>query len=480
LSGSPFGATFGFGVAITVPAKKKLGEILVSRNILTAAQLEKVQHGQAMHLMPLGSTALEMQLASERDVTMALAEQFGVPGAHLSASTISTEVLGAVPSQVASGHFVLPLAFKGNALLMALANPSEKVLVDEIAFASGRAILPYVAPRVVLERVIRAAYDARANATEFWIGQASEHKTEAHVEVIEPPLKTKTPIPAPALDKITVPAKLEDVVAGAKPEVAPRTSDKPLVLAVDDEVEILDIIDKALSHKGMDVVRATRGREALERLQAHVPDIVLLDAMLPEIHGFEICHKIKQSQQFKHVPVIIISAIYTGWNFITDIKRNYGADDYMAKPFRVMELVRKVEETLAKSQVRPRSPEVAQAHKAAELLLKEAADALKANRVEAAVDAAERSTRADPFDPRTHFILGMALHKAGRIYEAISVYERVVELNPGQFPALKNLAVLYERQGFKAKAVEMWMRALEQSPSEPVRQTIKAHLIDLL
>jgi len=467
-------------MAITVPEKKKIGEILVARDILTRQQLDKAIQGQASSLLPLASTVLELHLASERDVTMALAEQFGVPGAHLSSCTISTEVLGAIPSQVASAHFVLPLAFKGNALLLALANPTEKALVDEIAFASGRAILPYVAPRVILERTIRAAYEARQSASPFWIGPSSENKNEGHVEVIEPPVKTKTPIPKPALDKITDPPKLEEVGESQRPAVAPRTGDKPLVLAVDDEIEILDIIDKALSHKGMDVVRATRGREALEKLQAHVPDIVLLDAMLPEIHGFEICHKIKQSQQFKHVPVIIISAIYTGWNFITDIKRIYGADDYMAKPFRVMELVRKVEETLAKAEVRPRSPEVAQAHKQAELLMKEAADALKAGRIDAAVDAAERSSRADPFDPRTHFILGMSLHKAGRIYEAISVYERVVELNPSQFAALKNLAVLYERQGFKAKAVETWMRALEQSPSDPVRQTIKAHLIDLL
>ena len=466
-------------MAISVPEKKKIGEILTSRNILTGAQLERAIEGQATSMLPLASTALEMKLASERDLTMALAEQFGVPGAHLSACTISTEVLGAIPAQVASAHFVLPLAFKGNALLLALANPTEKVLMDEIAFASGRAILPYVAPRVVLERAIRAAYEAR-QTSKHWVGESSHHPEEAHVEVIEPPVKTKTPIPKPALDRITEPPKLEEVGDAPRPKAAPRTSGKPLVLAVDDEIEILDIIDKALSHKGMEVVRATRGREALEKLQAHVPDIVLLDAMLPEIHGFEICHKIKQSQQFKHVPVIIISAIYTGWNFITDIKRIYGADDYMAKPFSVMELVRKVEETLAKAEVRPRSPEVAQAHKQAELLMKEAADALKAGRVDAAVEAAERSSRADPFDPRTHFILGMALHKAGRIYEAISVYERVVELNPSQFAALKNLAVLYERQGFKAKAVETWMRALEQSPSEPVRQTIKAHLIDLL
>jgi DNA-binding response OmpR family regulator len=468
-------------MAISVPEKKRIGEILTARNVITPAQLKSAVEGQALSMLPLGSTVLELKLASEKDVTMALAEQFGVPGVLLSGSTISTEVLGAIPAQVASAHFVLPLAFKGNALLLVLANPTEKALLDEIAFASGRAILPYVAPRVVLERTIRAAYEARQNEAAFWVGPSSHHASDGHVEVVEPPLKSKTPIPQPALDRITESPKIEDVVADApRREVVAKKSDKPLVLAVDDEVEILDIIDKALSHKGMDVVRATRGREALEKLQAHVPDIVLLDAMLPEIHGFEICHKIKQSQQFKHVPVIIISAIYTGWNFITDVKRIYGANDYMAKPFRVMELVRKVEETLAKAEVRPRSPEVAQAHKHAELLMKEAADALKAGRVDAAVDAAERSSKADPFDPRTHFILGMALHKAGRIYEAISVYERVVELNPSQFAALKNLAVLYERQGFKAKAVETWMRALEQSPSDPVRQTIKAHLIDLL
>ena len=178
--------------------------------------------------------------------------------------------------------------------------------------------------------------------------------------------------------------------------------------------------------------------------------------------------------------MIIISAIYTGWNFIADVKRIYGADDYMAKPFRVMELVRKVEETLAKVEVRPPSPEVAEAHKQADVFLNEATQALKGQDVKAAVLAAEQAVKADPFDPRTHFIFGVSLHKAGRIYEAISVYERVVELAPGQFAALKNLAVLYERQGFKAKAVETWMRALDQSPTDEVRQTIKAHLIELL
>lgn len=465
-------------MAIRVPDKKKLGEILISRRILAPEQLDKALNGQGSTLLPLASTALTMRLASERDLAASLAEQHGVPGVVLSACTIPTEVLGVMPAEVASAHYLLPMAFRGSALLLALANPREGALVDEIAFASGRAILPYVAPRVMIERMARAAYEAKRNGAELWVGPQSAHSEEGHVEIIEPPQPPKAPMP----DSMAELGAGGNIELDDKPQArAPeRQGDKPLVLAVDDEVEILDIVDKALSHKGMQVVRATRGREALEKLQVNLPDIVLLDAMLPEIHGFEICHKIKQSQRFKHIPVIIISAIYTGWNFITDVKRIYGADDYMAKPFRIMELVRKVEETLAKTEVRPPSAEFAQAHKQADLLLKDAADALKGEDVERAVDAAERAVNADPFDPRTHFILGMALHKAGRIYEAISVYERVIELAPGQFAALKNLAVLYERQGFKAKAVEMWMRALEQSPSEPVRQTIKAHLIDLL
>ena len=77
-------------------------------------------------------------------------------------------------------------------------------------------------------------------------------------------------------------------------------------------------------------------------------------------------------------------------------------------------------------------------------------------------------------------MLATALSKAGKLYEAISEFERVVELAPNQFHALKNLAVLYERQGFKAKAVEMWMRAMEESPNDAVRKTIKEHLIGAL
>ena len=455
----------------------RLGEILVRRQILTPDTLRRGLDAQARSLMPLGSTLIQEGLADEAMVTTGLAEQFGVPGVHLARTTIHLDVLALLPQTVASRHRVLPLGGEGNTLRLAMANPRDQALIDEMSFASGKSVLPFVAPRGPLDAFIAGAYAARGRDQKVFQGSADAPE-EAFLEVLQPPA------PEPAADTPGMDPELSvDSLDGFPPPPRPSArieNGPPRVLAVDDEAAILDIIDKALSHKGMEVVRATRGREALARLRATSPDLVLLDAMLPEIHGFEICSQIKRSQQYGHIPVIMISAVYTGWNIIQDVKSMYQADDYVTKPFRVMELVHKVEEILAKSTGKPPSPEQAEAHKSVDAALSEAAQALREGRFEDTLEAAQRAVRADPFDPRSHFVFGTILHRAGRLYEAISEYERVVELAPTQFTALKNLAVLYERQGFKSKALELWMRALNHSPSEAVRKTIKAHLIGLL
>jgi DNA-binding response OmpR family regulator len=462
---------------VTTQPKRKLGELLVEQKLLTSAQLEQALAAQGVSLLPLGSTLIKQGTVSEQDIARALSSQLGVPAVDLGASTIATDVLAVMPLEVAAAHRVLPMAVTGGAVLnVAIANPLDQTLLDEISFASGRATLPFVVPRCALEEAIRNAYAAKARGETFWRGPRSP-SAGVHLEVIQPPPPMPPPLPA-------APSEIQESSLNtfpAPPTPRPRAAgDKPRVLAVDDEADILDIIDKALSHRGLEVIRAMRGREALDALRTSQPDLVLLDAMLPEIHGFEICRQIKQSAQYQHVPVVIISAIYTGWNFIQDVKRIYGADDYIAKPFKVMELVHRVEDMLQKAKGRPKSPDMAQATKKAAVELRHAAEAFKAGQIEATLEAAQRAVNADPFDARAHFLNATAFERAGRFYEAISAYERVVELAPGQFNALKNLAALFERQGFKAKAAEMWLRALEQSPSEPVRQTIKAHLLGLL
>lgn len=449
------------------------GEILVRRRILTTADVDRALIEQGRVMLPLLSTVLRMGWSNEGALAAVLSEQAGVPGVELAACAIDTEVLGLVPQDLARSHHILPLARKDKSLQLAVASAEQHAMLDEIAFATGLEVLPFVALRGPLDRAIDEAWAARRAGEKLWLGASVQGATAPTVAVRLPARE------APRVEPVLPEAQLPPLEPMAG--VAPRPEGAPArVLAVDDEEAILDLIQKALGSRSIEVVRATRGRQALELLRQTVPDVVLLDAMLPEIHGFEICSKIKGSDGFRHIPVIIISAIYTGWNLAADVKRLYGADDFMAKPFRVVELVRKVEEQLERTKARPRAQDVEAANRVAVREAKAAAELYQAGRLDEARAAAERSVKADPFDARAHFIYGSVLQGLGHVYQAISEYERVVELAPSMFGALKNLAVLYERQGFRSKAVEMWTRALDQSPTDAVRQTIKAHIIGLL
>ncbi|MGF1509604.1 MAG: response regulator [Myxococcota bacterium] len=450
---------------------QRIGEILVGRFGVPPGRLNEALEAQGRTLRPLISTAVELGIITPQDGARALGEQFGVPAVHLEGSVLDLDPLGLVPAEVATSHRVLPLGLFGGRLRLAMARPNDRPVLDELAFASGYGVLPFVSPRAMLDRAIRAAYRARQDGRKVWKGSEASSET--------PQLNVLTPLKKVKIESALPQDGLENFPQAPAPHPR-KDNNQPRVLAVDDEPEILDIIDKALSHKGMEVLKAGRGRQALELLRSSQPDIVLLDAMLPEIHGFELCQQIKRSEQYKNTPVMIISAIYTGWNFIQDVKRVHGADDYMTKPFRVMELVHRVQDLLQRSGNRQHDQAHAETQRRVEASLREAMDRMTAGQTTEALEAAEAAVRQDPFDARAHFVYGTALHRLGRVYEAISEYERVVELAPNQFNALKNLAVLYERQGFKAKAVEMWTRALERSPSDPVRKTIKAHLIDLL
>ena len=449
-------------------------ELLLRRQILTPNQIERARREQQQNLLPLASNIFRLGLAEERILVEALAEHFGVPGIELSKCVIDTDVLAMVPVAVARAHQVLPLAKEDGAFKVVGANVCRTDVLDELAFATGCTAVAFTSIRTCIKSVIEAAYTARANGEKLWRGaQATE--TKPHLEIVQPVSSR----PAPSMDF--------DVPSGAFPAIGadalplPRRADgKARVLAVDDEDEILLLIEHALSASDIEVLTASRGGEVIDILEAEAPDLILLDAMLPEIHGFELCGQIKRSPRYQHTPVMIISAMASGWNFAQDVQRLYGADGFMAKPFSVVELVRWVEETMERIRNRPRSQASAHASRISKIECKRAAQLLHSGQLDEALATAERAVEANPFDARAHFVLGTVFNAKGETYKAISRYERVAELAPSLFHALKNLAVLYERLGFKAKAVEMWTRALEQSPNDRVRKTIKAHLFALL
>ncbi len=116
------------------------------------------------------------------------------------------------------------------------------------------------------------------------------------------------------------------------------------ILVVDDEVDIVDFIDDYLTGEGYEVITAYDGVQALDKMRQDLPDLVVLDIMLPELDGFEVC---KQVRTESAVPILMLTAKDTDVDKIVGLE--IGADDYMPKPFNPRELVARVKAILRRT-----------------------------------------------------------------------------------------------------------------------------------
>jgi two-component system KDP operon response regulator KdpE len=126
-----------------------------------------------------------------------------------------------------------------------------------------------------------------------------------------------------------------------------RTSTRALL--VEDDPNIVDLIRSNLSVRGFDTIVSTDGARALQLLETEAPDIVLLDLMLPEADGFELCRQIRERSP---VGIIIVSARGGERDKVTAL--HVGADDYLTKPFSIEELLARIVATLRRT--RPLAP----------------------------------------------------------------------------------------------------------------------------
>ncbi len=118
------------------------------------------------------------------------------------------------------------------------------------------------------------------------------------------------------------------------------------VLMVDDDADLLDLTTYALRREGYTVLGAVNGQQALGRWTTDTPDVVLLDANLPKLNGFEVCRRIRQESQ---TPVIML----TGLDDEEDVLRGFraGADDYVTKPFSARQLAARIRAVLRRCRV---------------------------------------------------------------------------------------------------------------------------------
>ena len=118
------------------------------------------------------------------------------------------------------------------------------------------------------------------------------------------------------------------------------------ILIVDDEPDLLEMVQISLETEGYECIVAYDGFRALDRARKEKPDLIILDVMLPGLNGYKVCRLLKFDEQYKHIPIIMLTAEAQEKDRLTG--EETGADYYMTKPFEADKLIAKVSEFLGK------------------------------------------------------------------------------------------------------------------------------------
>ena len=123
-------------------------------------------------------------------------------------------------------------------------------------------------------------------------------------------------------------------------DATPVATGRSKILIVDDEPFNVDYLEQELEDRGYETISAANGQEALEKVAAEAPDLILLDVMMPVMDGFTVCRILKDHEETRLIPIIIMTALDAVADRIQGIKA--GADDFLTKPVHEEELFARI------------------------------------------------------------------------------------------------------------------------------------------
>lgn len=199
------------------------------------------------------------------------------------------------------------------------------------------------------------------------------------------------------------------------------------ILVVDDEENLRTMLVAALRYEGYDVVEAVDGAEGLRSVRDHHPDIIVLDVMMPNVDGFAMCRRLRQSGD--RTPIIFLTARDSAADKVEGL--TIGADDYVDKPFHLAELVARVEAVSRRADHEPRAADV---YAVADLRLDDVAHRVSRGAVEVALS------------PTEYRLLKYLMQNVGRVLSRGQLLERVWGYSPDDDPSVVETYIGYLRR----------------------------------
>ena len=441
---------------------------------------------------------------------LAASEKHGVPPVDLTTLRFALADLDLLPLEIARRHKTLPLLAKADLLFVAMANPADPKVRAELEFVCGRRLLPFVADPERLGQLIELAYDARARGDEYLFGENVQSR-------VPPPPALPSNVEAAPRSAITLPSRSRTILShlGApsltRPGKAPSSPKIPsmapgpsmpatvpppqfvssashvlsptpppalslgtrAVWVVSSSAHTRASLVQTFANLGHATSVFDSARTFRAAAQDVLPDVVFFDPALPDEDGHEVLRALRAAPRTEKLAIVVLTATTSSWRRDRDLRATYGSLRTLPSTASEGDLLACFEaalnpddETLAS---RPLVP-------AAEAALQASTAAYQRGDLDGAVRHLLRGIEMSPRSYRLHYQVALLHGRQGAVHAAIAALERSVALFDGFFPALKNLAVLYERVGFKWCAADTWERALSVAPDEPTRAQIKDHL----
>ncbi|MGC8828006.1 MAG: response regulator transcription factor [Anaerolineae bacterium] len=130
-------------------------------------------------------------------------------------------------------------------------------------------------------------------------------------------------------------------------EAKSEAARQPVILCIEDEPEMIDLIRLILERRGYKVLGAVGGEEGMKALEGQVPDLILLDLMMPDMDGWEVFRQVRANPRLQHIPVVVVTAKAQSIDKVLGL-HIAKVDDYITKPFGPQELVEAVERVLSR------------------------------------------------------------------------------------------------------------------------------------
>jgi len=481
-----------------------LADLLVESGAIPRVRMQALLSGDGDPPVDDVIAAELLTLLSEHEDAVAevLAEQTQIPALVFGTSTIDLTALDQVPSSFLREQQVLPLLADADAVTVAVGDPvGTAQALQHMGIQLGRRIVAVSTAPALLMIAIERAIEARAAGDAVLRGGRTADDTVV-LSLARPPIKVRLPradsvaraladvfkdspeklpaaLRAPTqgtlgtlrLKKIRNPASA-DMDAGVveRPLVV---HDQPHVLVVEDDEAIGHLLCRALGADGYETRHILSGDAVGEALRSRRPDLILLDAMLPGVHGFEICAALKQSPEWRSTPVVMVSAVYRGFERAREIQEQHGADAFVEKPFQ-LEHVRRVVADLLRQPLPATTTPTKQLSEARARALVD--HHVTMGDTDGATRVVERWLSAEPLSARAWLERGHLAVQADDPVTALQAYEIAAVYDRTLFGAQVSLAMLYEQLGFSRRARATWMAATVCAPDQDTAQRIRTAL----